>query len=84
MFNTNQLVLIMKEQKELRVETKKLGYIFRKLRVEKKLSQESIAHDVGVAVSTIERIENGKVSPRFDSIEKIFNHLNFEIFIKQK
>ena len=36
---------------------------FKKLRLEAKLSQESIARDIGVAVSTVRRWEKGMTEP---------------------
>ncbi len=60
------------------------GDLIRHLRVNCKISQEYLANDVGIAVSTIERIENGKVNPRIDTLEKILALLKFELIIKSK
>jgi len=60
----------MNEQKELKVETRNLGDLFRQIRIAQRLSQESVALDIGVAVSTIERIENGKVSQSSNPLKK--------------
>ncbi|WP_211830377.1 helix-turn-helix domain-containing protein [Kistimonas asteriae] len=63
---------------------KRVGDICRIIRVRSNRSQESLALDVGVAVSTIERIENGKVIPKFSSLLNIFNSLDYDLILRIK
>lgn len=60
-----------------------IGDICRQLRIQSNISQEEMAAKVGLAVSTIERIENKKVIPRADSMLNILSALNCEVSISK-
>lgn len=47
-----------------------IGKILRKYREQRGLSQENIADSIGVTSSHISKIEMGKISPKFETIEK--------------
>lgn len=36
-----------------------IGHLFKRLRLEKNISQESLSHDLGVSTKTVSRFENG-------------------------
>ncbi len=74
----------MEVNEHLIINSIKLGDICRYLRVLQNMSQESVANDIGLSVSTVERIENGKVIPRVDSLEKILLALDFELVLRPK
>ncbi|MBU2705424.1 helix-turn-helix transcriptional regulator [Zooshikella marina] len=60
-----------------------IGDICRQLRIQSNISQEEMAAKVGLAVSTIERIENKKVIPRADSMLNILSALNCQVNISK-
>ncbi|MBQ4835441.1 helix-turn-helix domain-containing protein [Pseudoalteromonas luteoviolacea] len=68
----------------MKIGLKDFGYLCRHLRVKDRITQEALALEIGVAVSTIERIENGKVIPRIDSMFRILDHLNYELHLVGK
>ena len=66
------------------IEKDTIGDLCRDLRVKRGMSQELVANDIGMATSTIERIENGKVTPSLDSLNKIMSQYNLDIIARQK
>ena len=50
-----------------------------KLRKDKRLTQQEIAHDAGVIRETIARIENRITSPQIDTLLKILEPLGYTI-----
>lgn len=54
---------------------KLLAWNLRRLRVAKKLSQESLAVDAGVDVSYVSQLENGKENPSIGLIERLADAL---------
>ncbi|MCX4029646.1 helix-turn-helix transcriptional regulator [Endozoicomonas sp. SM1973] len=58
-----------------------IGDVCRRLRKQQNMSQEEVAIGIGVAISTIERIENKKVIPRLDSLVNILKILNCEMLL---
>jgi len=61
-----------------------LGDKCRQFRVKSNKSQENLAFDTNVAVSTITRIENNRVAPKFDKVISIFNELGYEVCLVEK
>ena len=61
-----------------------IGYWCRMIRRNENRSQESVALELGVATSTLERIENGKVTPSLISMIRIFDALNYGVQLKKK
>jgi len=61
-----------------------LGDKCRQFRVKSNKSQENLAFDTNVAVSTITRIENNRVVPKFDKVISIFNELGYEVCLVEK
>lgn len=62
------------------------GDVIRYLRSNNHTSQECLSIDCDIAVSTLERIENGKTNPRLDNFIIIIEQLGYrlEIVSKQK
>ena len=52
------------------------------MRRKSNLSQEQISRLTGYARNTISQYETGTLQPAFDTIEKIANECNYEIFFK--
>ncbi|AOC55408.1 helix-turn-helix domain-containing protein [Bacillus pumilus] len=55
-----------------------LSKMLKKKRIESGLSQEEFAKTLGFTASYISRLENGKVSPTFKSLEKISEHIGIK------
>lgn len=49
------------------------------LRTEKKITQKQLAEKAGVTPNNLNRIEQGKYSPQFDTLEKIAEALECNI-----
>ena len=55
-----------------------LGKQIKKIRKSRKLTQEKLAEYVGLDVSSISNIENGKYYPTADNLDKILNTLHIK------
>ena len=53
------------------IETVKIGSNLRRLREDRLLTQAELAERAGIALSSLVRIENDQVDPRFTSIRKL-------------
>lgn len=60
----------------MRFDNKIIGSTIRKLRIEKKLSQEVLSGFAGIARTHLTMIENGTKQPNFETIWKIAEALN--------
>ena len=58
------------------IETVKIGGNLRRLREDRRLTQAELAERAGIALSSLVRIENDKVDPRFSSIRKLARALD--------
>lgn len=56
---------------------------FKQLRKTNKLSQQEIAEITGISVFTIQKIEQGKVTPSLNNVVKLKDvfHCNYEVII---
>ncbi len=50
---------------------KKFGNRLREIRKSSKMSQQELAHEIGMTFNTISSIECGKISPKLDTIVKL-------------
>ena len=57
------------------IETVKIGRNLRRLREDRLLTQAELAERAGIALSSMIRIENDQVDPRFSSIRKLAHAL---------
>jgi transcriptional regulator with XRE-family HTH domain len=55
----------------LTIEVVKIGRNLRRLREDRLLTQAELAERAGIALSSLVRIENDQVDPRFSSIRKL-------------
>jgi transcriptional regulator with XRE-family HTH domain len=55
----------------LTIEAVKIGGNLRRLREDRLLTQSELAERAGIALSSLVRIENDQVDPRFTSIRKL-------------
>ncbi|WP_068713203.1 helix-turn-helix domain-containing protein [Vibrio tritonius] len=53
-----------------------LHQMIRQIREYKGISREALADNVGIAVSTLERIENGRTDPKYSTLKKILDSLD--------
>lgn len=60
------------------IEVVKIGRNLKRLREDRLLTQAELAERAGVALSSLVRIENDQVDPRFSSIKKLARALNVE------
>jgi HTH-type transcriptional regulator / antitoxin HipB len=58
------------------IETVKIGDNLRRLREDRLLTQAELAELAGIALSSLVRIENDQVDPRFSSIRKLARALD--------
>jgi transcriptional regulator with XRE-family HTH domain len=58
------------------IEAVKIGSNLRRLREDRLLTQAELAERAGIAVSSLVRIENDQVDPRFSSIRKLARALD--------
>ena len=56
----------------------------KRLRTKQKISIRKLAQLTGYNISNLSRIENGKIPPRIDTLQRILDALNAEIEIKEK
>lgn len=54
------------------------------LRTEKKITQKQLAELAGVTANNLNRIEQGKYSPQFDTLDKIAEALDGQLEIIRK
>ena len=59
----------------LTIEAVKIGKNLRRLREDQLLTQAELADRAGIALSSLVRIENDQVDPRFSSIRKLAHAL---------
>ncbi len=57
-----------------------LGKRIREIRKQNHLTQEQLAERIGIEIPSLSNIENGKNYPNSETIEKIANGLNIQIF----
>lgn len=69
-----------KETKETVVND--IGIIFKKIRNKHRLTQEEFADKMGVALTVIKKIEQGKTNLNFEKLEWLLNGLGFKFEIK--
>jgi transcriptional regulator with XRE-family HTH domain len=62
----------------LTIEAVKIGGNLRRLREDRLLTQAELAERAGIALSSLVRIENDQVDPRFSSIRKLARALEAE------
>ena len=60
----------------LTIEAMKIGKNLRRLREDRLLTQAELADRAGIALSSLVRIENDQVDPRFSSIRKLARALD--------
>ena len=60
------------------IEVVKIGGKLRRLREDRLLSQAELAESAGIALSSLVRIENDQVDPRFTSIRKLAQALDVD------
>ena len=58
------------------IESVKIGKNLRRLREDRLLTQAELADRAGIALSSLVRIENDQVDPRFSSIRKLAQALD--------
>ena len=58
------------------IEAVKIGNNLRRLREDRLLTQAELAERAGIALSSLVRIENDQVNPRFSSIRKLAGALD--------
>jgi transcriptional regulator with XRE-family HTH domain len=61
--------------------TRAIGWNLRRLRVQRKLSQESLAVDAGVDVSYLSRLENGRENPTLLLLERLAKALGVDFWV---
>lgn len=59
---------------------KLLGERIKEIRKSKNLTQEQLAERIGIEIPSLSNIENGKNYPNSETIEKIANGLEMEVF----
>ena len=60
----------------LTIETVKIGKNLRRLREDRLLTQAELADEAGIALSSLVRVENDQVDPRFSTIRKLARALD--------
>jgi transcriptional regulator with XRE-family HTH domain len=60
------------------IEAVKIGRNLRRLREDRLLTQAELAERAGIALSSLVRIENDQVDPRFSSIRKLAKALDVD------
>ncbi len=60
------------------IEVVKIGRNLKQLREDRLLTQAELAERAGIALSSLVRIENDQVDPRFSSIKKLARALDVE------
>lgn len=60
------------------IEAVKIGRNLKRLREDRLLTQAELAERAGIALSSLVRIENDQVDPRFSSIRKLAQALDAE------
>lgn len=61
-----------------------IGQVIKQTRKLHKLSGAKVAESVGIAESHLNRIENGKIKPTFDLVERILDSIGYQLVINQK
>ena len=79
-FNNGDLIRVMREdQSEEGGEPLNLGMRVRELRKKRDWTLEQTAQEVGLARSTLSKIENGQMSPTFDAVRKLAEGLGISV-----
>jgi transcriptional regulator with XRE-family HTH domain len=58
---------------------KDFGNKLRSVRLEKGITQEQLAAEVGITVESISNLERGLYGPKFENLEKIAESLNIPV-----
>ncbi|TXF78833.1 multiprotein-bridging factor 1 family protein [Chryseobacterium sp.] len=58
---------------------KDLGYIIKKMREDKNLSQEELAHELNISQSKLSKIENGRLKPSLLFLVTAFNFFSLTL-----
>ena len=61
-----------------------VGNEIKRLRTQKGISVRRLSELTGYNISNLSRIENGKIPPQIDTLQRILDALNAEIEIKEK
>jgi transcriptional regulator with XRE-family HTH domain len=72
-------VQFYKVENEEKIFLKNIGNHLKKTRLEKKLSQEMLANDVGIPINQIGRIERAEISTSITTLFKIAKALDIDI-----
>lgn len=64
------------------IDFKQIGDLFRANRIKQKMSQEYFANHIGIATSTMERIENGKSKLTLENFILISHLLGLQVTVK--
>lgn len=56
-----------------------LGEAIRQLRSKRRMSQEDLAHDAGITISTLSLLERGRSNPTWATVRGIANALNVSL-----
>lgn len=64
---------------EIERRSQAFGETIRRLRAERKLTVRALAANAGIAYSTVSKVENGLMSPTYDSILRLANGLGVEL-----
>lgn len=59
---------------------KQVGKKIREIRKQRKISQMDLAYSIGMSMNTISYIELGKIASKIDTLNKIANVLNVDVF----
>jgi HTH-type transcriptional regulator/antitoxin HipB len=73
-----------RDKYEHKLQRRVLGYMIKKARKERQLTQEQLGNLVGVQKAQISKLENGANSATIDTILKVSHGLKAEIYIKMK
>lgn len=57
----------------------KFGDLLRFLRINKKLTQEDLSGVTGLAVSTIERVENSRAAPKMKTVIQMLDKMGYHL-----
>ncbi len=56
-----------------------LARVLRQLRVDSRSTQEDVAHDAGITVAALARIERGTTNPKWTTVRRIVSALNISL-----
>ncbi|TXF78823.1 helix-turn-helix domain-containing protein [Chryseobacterium sp.] len=58
---------------------KNAGYIIKKMREDKNISQEELAHELNISQGKLSKIENGRLKPSLYFLVAVFNFFSLTI-----